>query len=153
MKLTDAEILAKKLMSEWLSDEWEFRFDNAVRRFGVCYPTRKLITLSKALVELNDESQVRDTILHEIAHGLAPIDSGHDAIWRERCRLVGANPERTYDGAVVVRPKARWSVSCRNCDFKTTRNIRTKLVACSRCCNKYNGGKWSAEYLLRYTRQ
>jgi hypothetical protein len=51
--------------------------DSAVRRFGTCRYSRKLITLSRQLIELNDQARVLDTILHEIAHALAGPKTGH----------------------------------------------------------------------------
>src|ERR1700760_1168305 len=85
---------------------WTFRFDNARRRFGSCRYGSKLITLSRPLVYLNDVEQVRDTILHEIAHALAPGDK-HGPRWRAACVKVGAIPKRCYtDDAVRSPPRA-----------------------------------------------
>ena len=38
---------------------------------GTCSYVKKTIYLAKWYTELNDESEVRDTILHEIAHALS----------------------------------------------------------------------------------
>ena len=46
--------------------------------------------------ELNEEKEIEDTILHEIAHALAwTYDrfKGHGKIWKDWARKVGANPK------------------------------------------------------------
>ena len=70
---------------------WRFQFDHARRRFGACRYGRKLITLSRPLVLLNPEAEVRDTILHEIAHALCPGD-GHGVRWKQKCREIAPAP-------------------------------------------------------------
>ena len=72
MNLKDAEELALSLMRKHGLSHWEFGFDRAKRRFGACNFSKKRISLSKYLTEVNEIEQVRDTILHEIAHALAP---------------------------------------------------------------------------------
>jgi hypothetical protein len=55
-----------------LLPKWSFQFDSAKLAFGKCNFTDRVISLSRHLVELNNEAEVRDTVLHEIAHALAP---------------------------------------------------------------------------------
>src|SRR5262249_59568628 len=73
--LSRARELAARLMAEHGLGRWEFGFNNNVRRVGVChYPTRARpgrIELSRHFVERNPEAEVRDTLLHEIAHAHA----------------------------------------------------------------------------------
>ena len=82
MRLHDARKLALELMAEHGLTRtgrapnfgvrvWRFTFDNAVRRFGVCRYHNGTISLSRVLVKLNTDAEVRATILHEIAHALA----------------------------------------------------------------------------------
>jgi predicted SprT family Zn-dependent metalloprotease len=90
---------------------WKHRFDEANKQFGSCQITKKIISLSRPLVVLNSEEEVRDTILHEIAHALAWERHGenchHDHRWKAICREIGARPEATYDDE-VVRPDLPW---------------------------------------------
>ena len=73
MELADAESLALELMRQHgLLPRWKFKFDRAIRRFGCCNEGKRLISLSARLTELNSEYEVRDTILHEIAHANDP---------------------------------------------------------------------------------
>src|SRR5215210_5656070 len=97
MNLYEASYLAGDLMRQHglLDAGWTFAFDHARRRFGKCDYTHRQITLSRTLALLNNLDEVRDTILHEIAHALCP-DAGHGARWRATCRRIGAKPERCY---------------------------------------------------------
>jgi len=107
---------------------WRFRWTNAKKELGSAgirterhHRTRKVVSedksiaLSRHLVRLNDEAEVRDTILHEIAHALAGIEHGHDAVWQAVCRKIGAKPNRIADQEVnVVEPRYRLMCGC--CD-------------------------------------
>ncbi len=101
MDVYDAAKLAKTLMTQHRLFGWSFEFDRESRVFGSCDHSRRRIRLSSSLVELNPESEVRDTILHEIAHALVGAGHGHDRVWMAKCAVVGARPEATYDSDQV----------------------------------------------------
>ena len=136
MNLDDAKTLAISLLHQHGLTGWTFRFDNARRRFGSCRYGSKLITLSRPLVYLNDVEQVRDTILHEIAHALAP-GAQHGPRWRAACLKVGAIPKRCYtEEAVRSPPRAapRFKFGCGKCDWWVDRRRRpTRKYACAKC--------------------
>lgn len=131
-----AELLAKELINQHLTYlDWKFKFDNAKRRFGRCQYGTKTISLSKPLVIANDEAQVRDTILHEIAHALAP-GHGHDNHWKNRCRAIGANPQRCYSADEVSGVIAPYGLYCPTCDVVIEeRYRRTQGIRIHRACN------------------
>lgn len=128
--------MAFELMSQHGLSDWHFRFDHARRRFGCCRYRQKLITLSRPLVLLNQENQVRDTILHEIAHALTP-DDGHGVRWRAKCVEIGADPARCFDDEAVrspARPPARYRLGCKRCDWWIDRRRVTRnRYICRRC--------------------
>ena len=115
---------------------WSFKFDRAVRRFGSCWPGRRAITLSWRLTLLNDEAQVRNTILHEIAHALTPGD-GHGATWRAACRRLGITPERCFTADEVAMPTktaSRYEIGCTACVWWHSRHrINGRTLVCRRC--------------------
>lgn len=126
MDLISARHLALTLMQRHGLDGWRFAFDHARRRFGSCQPRRKIITLSRALTFLNSEAQVRDTILHEIAHALTPGD-GHGRRWETQCVQLGIAPRRCYSDAEVVsppRPAAPYVIGCERCNWWADRRRR-----------------------------
>ena len=107
------QLLEHKLTEHGLAARgWTGALDNAERRFGVCRPAKKEISISRTLAALNSGEEVLDTILHEIAHALADSiyreNCGHDERWKAICRQIGARPERCYDGDEVVSPEAPW---------------------------------------------
>lgn len=84
---------------------------------GHCNYRKRTICLNPTYVRHNSVENVRDTILHEIAHALTPNDrahGGHGREWREACVRVGAKPNR-YASAdeVVVKHKYQLAVVTR----------------------------------------
>lgn len=147
MELSDARALALALMQTHGVGHWHFRFDSSRRRFGACHHRKEEISLSRSLTSLNDEGQVRDTILHEIAHAVAGAAAGHGATWRRTAARLGADPRRTYDSDSVVTPPAPYLGTCPHCALTVGRHRRNR-VACAACCRRYNGGVFSETYLL-----
>ena len=146
MDTNDAYRLATKLLREHDLTHWRFKFDNAKSRFGLCDPNKRVISLSRHLTELNPEAEVRETILHEIAHALTP-GKGHGPEWKRVARSIGSNAGRTHDAAV---PEARWLLICPSCANTTKRSRRTKtgaVTACGKCCREHNKGVWHKDYV------
>lgn len=147
MNLNDAQSLAYQLMRQHgLWPAWSFEFDNSVRRFGVCSHHRKLIGLSKPLTLLNDVSEVRDTILHEIAHALVNGKHGHDNVWKAKCREIGARPVRCYSKETTEIVKGRYQATC-VCGLIHYRHKKSEVTCACKCqVNK----PWSQRHILKY---
>ncbi len=123
-----AEQLALELMGQHglLEAGWVFKWSRGKRQLGcatICEKRHrhtgavertKTIKLSWYLVALNHDGEVRETILHEIAHALAGLNHGHDRVWQDVCRRIGAKPERLAGEQVnVVEP--RYALICGCC--------------------------------------
>ena len=85
------ETYARLKMDELGLADWQFGWDRAKRRLGVCRLLEKSITISIHFVRANLETphEIRDTILHEIAHALAWTRHGertHGPRWKQICR-------------------------------------------------------------------
>jgi predicted SprT family Zn-dependent metalloprotease len=135
MDLREAERLARTLMGRHGLGEWSFRFSRARRAFGTCIPSRRIITLSAYLTHLNSEAEVRDTILHEIAHALEPND-GHGEAWKEACRKIGARPDRLATGPDLKLVHAPLKVGCSTCNWWADRHrVTWREALCKACRN------------------
>ncbi|HTL29045.1 MAG TPA: SprT-like domain-containing protein [Tepidisphaeraceae bacterium] len=141
MNLHEAAYLSRELISRHGLVGWRFEFDHARRRFGRCDYTNRRITLSRSLTFLNGIDEVRDSILHEIAHALCPGD-GHGAKWRAACERIGARPRRCYTDAQVISPPrrpARYVLGCPKCNWWVDRRRRVKAIrryVCKNCRGK-----------------
>lgn len=131
---------------------WRFAWGHGRRRLGSAEVRRsatgqetRTLRLSRHLVDLNDESAVREIILHEIAHALAGLEHGHGPAWRETCRRLGAAPRRLADAAVQTpaAPLAVWCPGCRQVIAGRFRRIPATRLARSQCrsCGPASLGK------------
>ncbi|MBA4186589.1 MAG: sprT domain-containing protein [Planctomycetaceae bacterium] len=119
--------LSRRLLDDHGLTTWEFGFNSNVRRAGVCfYPTRTeagRIELSIHFAERNTDEEVRDTLLHELAHALVGPGHGHDEVWRAKCQQIGARPDACY-GEEVDMPRGRWQAKCAACTAVYNRHRR-----------------------------
>jgi len=117
---------------------WRFKMSSAHRQMGVCKHGLKRIEFSKHFINSPWE-EVRDTILHEIAHALVGPKHGHGPVWQNKCIQIGANPRRTAGVEAVneSRPNFRWKCEYPGCGFKADRfRIKRHLIdnaLCPRC--------------------
>ncbi len=108
---------------------WQFRWDMAQRRGGNCNYTRRRIQLSLGYALAVSDEEVEDTILHEIAHGLAGYEHGHDAVWRATARSIGCSAKVCHDTPFRA-PK--WKGTCLAGCAEVKRLRRARLV-CRKC--------------------
>jgi predicted SprT family Zn-dependent metalloprotease len=94
MDLHDARILARSLLDEHGLTGWRVSFDRAKSRAGICRYSDRVIGLSAPITRLHSEAEVRDTILHEVAHALAGPAAGHGPRWKAVARRIGSSGER-----------------------------------------------------------
>ncbi len=111
---------------------WAFAFDRARVRAGACHFTDRRITLSRALAAAQEEHEVRETVLHEIAHALVGPRHGHDAVWRARARQIGASGERCYAAEEPLVP-GRWQGRCALGHVVHRHRRPVRLLLCGRC--------------------
>ena len=141
MKHSDVEQLANQLMRAHNLVSWRFEFDRANRRAGCCHHSTKSISLSYSFVVMNDESEVKDTILHEIAHALAGRGHGHNDYWKQICVRIGARPNRCYDTDIVSMPKGKYVAHCPTCqkEYNKHRAFDSCRTYYCRYCGPRNG--------------
>lgn len=153
MNYHEARARAREEMRKWglTEDGWTFAWSQAADEFGRCEYSRKRIVLSETLTRLNaeNEEEIVDTILHEIAHALAGHRAGHGWQWQEKARLVGARPQRTYDSKKVAVPAYKWTGTCPSCGKEIHRRTlfkEARTMSCGRC----SGGTWNAAFVLEW---
>ena len=129
MDETKAEKLARRLMDKHGLSHWEFRFDNAKRRAGCCWHVLKRISLSRNLIRIRSDDNIKNTILHEIAHALVGPGHGHDEVWRRKAIEIGCDGKRCYTDAKL---DGRWVAVCTHGKtfFKHKRPPSGALYAC-----------------------
>lgn len=130
MKLLYAEKTAIKLMQEHglIQLGWKFKFFKHSSIFGLCDYANKLIKLSTELVALNNDVEVTDTILHEIAHALTPGDK-HGKNWQNMCVHIGCRPVARFNESMAVSLKNKYVAVCIGCNKK----YKNKLPIPVRC--------------------
>jgi predicted SprT family Zn-dependent metalloprotease len=126
MIIADVEKLAKELMTKF-GVPWTFEFDRANRRTGCCKHSTRTISLSYEYALRNDLDNIKNTILHEIAHAIAGPGAGHGPKWKEVCILVGARRERCCSESVDM-PKGRWQATCKGCGHKFHKHQAPKSI-------------------------
>ncbi len=128
MDLMAAHELAYNLMHQHglIYQGWQFKFDRATSRFGTCRYSRRFIQLSKPLTLVNDEVEVRDTILHEIAHALTP-GADHGPVWKLQAQAIGARPERCFTTARVKLAATKYEGICMDCGHKVPRTRKPNV--------------------------
>ena len=150
MNLLLAQNLANELILEHKLKNWTFRYDHARRRFGSCNFSKKEITLSKILTELNSPPAVRQTLIHEIAHALAGPRAAHGEKWKTIVLKLGGEPARCYSHTEIQLPPAKYTARCPHCEKKFPALRRKQKVACRSCCKEFNRGRYSAKFLLEF---
>ena len=134
----DADLLARALLVEHLAEGgWAFGLDRAVRRAGACHHAERRITLSRHLVERADEAEVRDVLLHEIAHALAGHGAGHGPRWRAACRSIGHEGSRLHDRPIAEQ-RAPWVGTCPAGHEHRRFRRPGRPVSCGLCSRSYS---------------
>lgn len=136
--------------------DWHIRLVTDLTRpfLGMCSYRDKCIILNAHHIDTHGELEVKDTILHEVAHALCN-GHGHDDVWKEKAKELGASPfpcavygfseaaidairsgadlEVTYEERVVREPKykiTRLQDKCPTCG-KVAKEKAHKIVKTS----------------------
>jgi predicted SprT family Zn-dependent metalloprotease len=136
--------LALGLMTQHGLKGWSFDFNRHKRTLGVCRYEARAIELSVYLVYHNGPDEVRDTILHEIAHALVGPGHGHDAVWKAKAVEIGARPRSCGDAEM---PRGRWQAQCPRCGQDFSRHRRPRRLTgwfCQACGPERGKLTWRA---------
>lgn len=146
MLLPDVMTLARSLMEANDVGGWNLKLDHARRRAGQTNHTSRTISLSRHLMALYDEEQVRETVLHEIAHARVGAKHGHDAVWRAEAIRLGASGKRLVDLSAPTVP-APWVGVCPNGHRVERMRRPSRPMSCAQCARKFD-----ERYLITWRR-
>lgn len=138
--LPEIEGLGNRLLSKFRSDGvlpsgWEFGFDLATSRAGVCRYVEQRIDLSVSYCLAATRAEIEDTVLHEIAHAIVGPRHNHDAVWRAKAREIGCAGERCHR---VQHSTPKWVGEC-GCGQQWFRQTLQRRIMRNRACAKCNG--------------
>ncbi|MDC5696182.1 SprT-like domain-containing protein [Intrasporangium calvum] len=132
MELSAALKLGRELMAAHGLGDWSLNLDRARTRAGVCRAATREISLSAHLTRLHPEEEVRDTILHEIAHALVGPGHGHDSVWRAKAHQIGCSGNRC-SSADVPSIAGDWVGTCAMGHRTTRHRMPSRVALCTRC--------------------
>jgi len=142
--------IAKSLMHQHGLHDWEFSINTRLTRIlGRCNWRKKLIELSSLHVWHDNLRDIKDTILHEIAHALT--NQGHNKVFYNKCREIGATPKRCAPKNLpskLFQPRRkqefRYYGKCQHCKV-THRRVRLPngwaKNYCT-CCHRIDVVEW-----------
>lgn len=131
---------------------WKFEWIKSTRAFGRCNYTRKVIMMSKPLctANLTNGDKIIDTILHEIAHGLAwlrwgRIAANHGPYWKQVAIQIGSSGKRCWSTENTIAAPGKYTLTCSTCGHTHQMQKRPKREhSCGRCCP----GRFNRTFLM-----
>ena len=146
MNVSHAQDLAEQLIAKHLhhpTHPWKFRWNKRKRSAGLCSYGRRTIELSIVLTSYASEEEVRDTILHEIAHGLTP-GHHHDYVWQAKAKEIGADGKRCYseetkpEMALAHKEISKYKAVCKNGHEHYKNKMSRRNHSCGQCSRTFN---------------
>lgn len=137
MDIQSARMLAEELLAASGLAEWQVVIDRAKTRAGVCRYGARVIGLSGPLTALHSADEVRDTILHEIAHALVGPAHKHDAVWRAEAARLGCSA-RTCLPTDAPKVPAPWVGTCPAGHTVQRHRRPERSSSCPRCNPAYS---------------
>jgi len=91
-RLNEIAGMARQLMDDHGLADWTLAFVESERRLGDCNYRDRVIRIGRPHALEAAEEDIRDTVLHEIAHAIVGPKAGHGPLWRATARRIGATP-------------------------------------------------------------
>ena len=116
---------------------------------GSYMPSRKQIAISSRLLAMGDDSDVREVVLHEVAHAIVHArfgnkPSAHGREFRSICKELDIEPKRYVDVLTEKwQTRIRYAAQCDRCNVVVVRKRRMRFVRCA-CGLKMYPNSWKA---------
>lgn len=136
---------------------WKFGIDTSNKSYGRCDYKNKVIFLSKVFCLTITDFEIKDTILHEIAHIMCP-NHGHDDVWKKTAISIGCSGNICGDVKsdavskekldLFNKVKFNFKVECLTCKTISYRNIKpANDISCGKCSRVFD-----RRFLLKITK-
>ena len=134
--LAEVESLARSLIARHraandLAAGWRFGFALSPSRAGACNERDRRIELSVSYSLQATRSEIRDTLLHEIAHAIVGVRHRHDPVWKAKAREIGSSGDRCHRVSHTV-PRWIGRCACRRY-FRQRLHRRLRRAVCAQC--------------------
>jgi hypothetical protein len=96
---------------------WSFRINTNRSRLGVCKYRERTVEISRFHLT-SPATEIRNTLLHEIAHALVGPGHGHGPVWKAKALEIGCNGERCGH----MDAPAKYLGTCPKCNTIIKRN-------------------------------
>jgi predicted SprT family Zn-dependent metalloprotease len=125
---------------------WKIIWTRAKRTHGRCNYTARTLEFSSVAFAHIGEAEVRDTILHEIAHALAGHAAAHGYRWQTICRQIGGSGMQYVSKEAAAALPTTWEGRCPK-GHVGIQSYRAPLrvKACTKCSN---GRGFQPEYIF-----
>jgi len=128
------ELLKKHGLHDWIMD-----FNHSRKSFGNCWYRVKKVSLSAPLVTINPEERVKDTVLHEIAHGIVGPGHDHDHVWESKFQEIGGSGRARWSEEETIPALTRFELHCKVHGLVKRMTRRPKHpMSCSQCCRRFD---------------
>jgi RimJ/RimL family protein N-acetyltransferase/predicted SprT family Zn-dependent metalloprotease len=125
--------LAERKMAEHIDlEEWQFGFDSAKRRAGLCNYTSKTITISRYLADIHTIDETMQVVLHEVAHAMCGKKAGHTKTWLNTAKSIGYRAEK-FTGKEIAEETATWIGTCRGGHTHYRYRQPSRPLSCALC--------------------
>ena len=119
--------------------DWKLDLDNAKVRAGGCFFKEKKISFSRNFIKNSNDTEIYDTILHEIAHALVGPNNGHNIKWKNMAKKLGCSAKRCHS---LIFSDYKWIRYCENFCWEQKTHRRKLNLICRKCgasvCYKKN---------------
>ena len=144
MTRTDATKLLRDTLDANELRDWHIRLTTDFSKpfLGLCSYKDKCIILNAHHIDIHPTPEVRNTILHEVAHALTPHHK-HDSVWADKARELGcdntmpcANYTLSDDAVDAIRSGAELKVDFEEQIIRTPKYTVTRLQDKCEICGK-----------------
>jgi predicted SprT family Zn-dependent metalloprotease len=113
---------------------WRVKYNHSRTCAGECDMRAKTLSFSRHLIARGPLKELRNTLLHEIAHALAGARHDHDQTWRSIALKIGCDGERCYNFELAPH---KWLFRCSAGCWQTRRHRRHSIDT-KQTCRKCN---------------